>query len=209
MAERFIERRRLLQISALAAASAAGAGAARAEDAGSGLFGYALPETPVDIAAVEAYLAPGVFGYDWVGPAGPRYPNGNHETGTVTVTARDAGPGVTYIIDGAIVFQDGQGANQSSERLVITQVFPALDGHVGVTVHTSFGAFHQGHVTGIDGGRLVIQLVGLSDALGVRAQTGFDFERRSDGFLVQGRARPSDDVAWVVAGDSTWVRQSG
>lgn len=96
-----IDRRRLMQISTLAAASAAAVGPAQAQcaDAGGTIFGYGLDGAPTDISAVEAFFPAAEFAYVWDGPASERYPSGNREVGTATVRPREDGAGVTYEID--------------------------------------------------------------------------------------------------------------
>lgn len=203
-----IDRRQLLSASAVAAVAASIASRSTAQSAGeASVLGYDLPQRPTLIADLEAFLETGRYTYAWDGKKSPSYPNGNQETGEVTVSQRSEGPGLTYMIEATSDHKDAAGAAVSRDDLLsVTQLFPTMGEHVGITIHSSSGAYHLGHVIELSEERLAFRTLGVSEAYGTPVDGLIAFQRTPEGFDVVLSVRQQRQGEWQVLGESTWSK---
>ena len=208
MNQRPIDRRQLLRISAVAAAAASVASRSTAQSTReASVLGYDLPNEPTFVADLETFLETGRYTYEWDGKKSPSYPNGSHEIGEVVVSQRSDGPGLTYMIDATSDHKDNAGAAVSrDDRLSVTQLFPTIGDHVGMTIHSSFGAYHLGHVIELSDERLLVRTLGVSEAYGTPVDGLIAFQRTPKGYDVVLSVRQHRQGDWQTLGESTWSK---
>ena len=210
MSKNRVSRRKLLQVSAAAAVAASVASETSAQSSKKvGVLGYSLPPEPLSIADAERFLALGEYDYSWNGSKTDAFPNGTSETGEVVVSPRDEGPGITYVIDGDLVFQDETGAQQTrADRTTVAQIFPTIEDHIGVVIHSSFGVTFVGHVVELSEERMVLQIVGMSESVSGPTFGRFEFSKNAEGYSILSRARQDVEADWTVVSNSTWVKKA-